>query len=192
VLKQLRTDGGVVDWIEGLAFVAQGPWEQIAVECRRKVEAFDRDVRRTETASQSAPKEPKEPKPKKTEEPEAPTSEHQWPDLPNLRSLTKPVLLAGGLIIPEKVRSIKERFGIKVEWHEIDHDNPRASTQLVSRVRAGKVGAVILLEGVMRHSTFKPVTAACSNMGVPYAMGDKAGIASLQSAFAELERQLTS
>ena len=127
----------------------------------------------------------------KKEEPEPEPSSRQWPHWDHLRKVTKPILLAGGLIIPEKIKSVKERFGIDVDWHEIDHDNPRASNTLIQRIRAGKVGAIILLEGVMRHSTYKPVVEACNNNNVPYAMGDKAGVASLNNAFSDLNRKLT-
>ena len=141
-------------------------------------------------ATTSLPGLRRQPKAKSAPKPEPIETNHQWPELPHIRGLKKPVLLAGGILIPEKLKSVQERFGLEVEWHEIDHDNPRASQTLMSRVRAGKVGAVILLEGVMRHSTYKPVVEACNINNVPYAMGDKAGIASLQAAFDELERKL--
>jgi hypothetical protein len=188
VLGALKNEGKVEEYIRGLAFGSQGDWRRLSYKNRQKVEQFDRDVAASEwhpTAKSS--------KAKKTSGEEAPDSNgtHQWPSLPHLRKLTKPVLLAGGMIIPEKIKNVHERFGITVEWHEIDHDNPRASGVLLQRIRGGKIGALVLLEGFMKHSTFKPVVEACNNMKVPFAMGDKAGIASLQSAFAELDRKLS-
>ena len=186
LINALKNEGHVEGFIRGLAFGATGDWEHIAYKCRQKVAKYDNDVSRSERSTNGNEGKGKSKAPKSDETP----SSHQWPDLPRLHKLTKPILLAGGIVVPEKLKSVQERWGLNVEWHEIDHDNPRASQNLVSRIQMGKVGAVILLEGVMRHSTFRPVTKACSLNGVPYAMGDKAGIASLQGAFAELERQL--
>jgi hypothetical protein len=191
VLGALRSEGGVDDFIKGLAFHHDADWERLAFKNRRRVADYDRDA-------EQGPPSGRDHKPKKSEETNGHTNgngngnghAHQWPSLPHLRSLPKTILLAGGILVPEKLKSIHERFGLDVEWHEIDHDNPRASQTLLQRVRAGKVGAVIFLEGVMRHTTWKPVSEACTQMGVPYAMADKAGTASLQTAFADLERQL--
>jgi hypothetical protein len=184
----LKVEGNVPDFIRGLAFHSQADWEALAFRHRRIVEKYDQDT-------DKAPNSSHQPKPKTVKAVAVAETngkgQHQWPDLPKLRALTNPILLAGGLIIPEKIKSVRERFGLDVEWHEIDHDNPRASGQLILRVRAAKVGALILLEGVMRHGTYKPVVAACNIAGIPYAMGDKAGVASLQSALTELERQLS-
>jgi len=187
VVGQLKVEGNVPEFIRGLKFGSHGDWERLSYKNRQIVEKYDRD------AEQPAPQSKDyKPKPQKGHaEPDTNGKGHQWPAYPRLRAVTKPVLLAGGIKIPEKIKSVHERFGIELEWHEIDHDNPRASQTLMRRIRSGKVGAVILLEGVMRHSTYKPVVEACNNMGVPYAMGDKAGIASLSDAFAELERMLS-
>ena len=185
LVNALKFEGKVEGYIRGLAFGATGDWEHIAFPARQKVAKYDNDVSRSEHSTTGSGG--KKSKPPKAEE--APVS-HQWPDLPRLHKLSKPILLAGGMIIPEKLVSIKERWGLDLEWHEIDHDNPRASQNLVTRIREGKIGGIIILEGVMRHSTFRPVTEACKINHVPYAMGDKAGIASLQGAFAELERKL--
>ena len=185
LITALKNEGGVESFVKGLAYGSTGDWEHIAVKSRQKVAKYDNDVSRSEHAINKG-KGKSAPAPKVDEVP----STHKWPDLPRLHKLVKPILLAGGILVPDKLKSVQERFGLEVEWHEIDHDNPRASQALVTRIRGGKVGAIILLEGVMRHSTFKSVTEACNLNGVPYAMGDKAGIASLHGAFAELERQL--
>ncbi len=185
VLNGLRIEGGVEEYIKGLAFGSNGDWQSLSFKNRRRVEEYDRDTEKKPAALPGKELKLKTPKPKEAD----PANIHEWPALPQLRALTKPVLLAGGLVIPQKLKSIKERFGLNVEWHEIDHDNPRASQTLMLRIRAGRVGAVILLEGIMRHSTYKPVVESCHINGVPYAMGDKAGVASLQAAFDELERK---
>jgi hypothetical protein len=186
----LRVAGDVKEYIQGLAHGSQGDWTRLSFKNRRRVEAYDRDVAKSEVRPEAPPSKPSNGHGKKTEPAPPPVNEHQWPELARLRGLKSPILLAGGILIQEKLANVKERFGFDIEWHEIDHDNPRASQTLVQRIRAGKVGALILLEGVMRHSTYKPVVEACNNTRVPYAMGDKAGIASLQQAFDDLERKL--
>lgn len=185
-----KAEGSVKEFIKGLAHGSQGDWTRLSFKNRQRVEAFDRDVEKTEVHPEAPPSKPSNGKRAEPVHNGAIVSGHQWPELARLRGLKHPILLAGGILIQEKITNVKERFGFDVEWHEIDHDNPRASQTLVQRVRAGKVGALILLEGVMRHSTYKPVVEACTNSHVPYAMGDKAGIASLQQAFDDLERKL--
>jgi hypothetical protein len=190
VISVMKTEGRVEEFIRGLAWTSTGNWEHLASSNRRKVEMFDRDVARSARPLDFGTETPKSKRPEKV----APTlngNTHQWPEYPRLRALSKPILLAGGMIIPEKIKSVRERFGFDVEWHEIDHDSPKASGTLMLRIRAGKVGGVILLEAFMKHSTFKPAVEACNLMKVPYAMGDKAGVASLQKALDELERQLS-
>jgi hypothetical protein len=183
-LNGIRIEGGVQEFVKGLGFNSHGNWAHLSFQHRKLVAKFDMDA----AEAPSSAKTPK-PKPQKADEPET-NGQHQWPSLPRLRAMTKPILLAGGIRVPEKLKSIQERFGFTVEWHEIDHDNPRASQALLAKVRAGKVGVLVFLEGVMRHGTWKPVSEACHVGGIPYAMADKAGTASLQQAFDELERKL--
>ncbi len=196
VIGALKAQGGVSSFIEGLAFGATGDWQHIAKRARRKVADFDRDAEDglrqrpskgpvTTSLGEALMKAKKVPS-----NGAPPSSSHSWPKLPLLRAIQGPLLLAGGMLVPEKITSIKERFGLDVEWHVIDHDSPRGENTLERRVRGGKVGAIVLLEGVMRHTTWKSVVDACDSAGVPYAMGDKAGTASLEAAFNELERKL--
>jgi len=188
VLGSLKNEGGVKEFIKGLAFHSEGDWSRIAHTNRRKVAAFDKDteknvvdVRQIQKAKAAEPKKPKE---------EVAASNYDWPEFPNLRELTKPVLLAGGMVIPEKFDSIYERTGINVEWHEIDHNNPRAVDTLLTRIKGGKVGAIICIEGFMKHGTFKPLVNTCVLASVPMAMGGKGGIAAITTALEELEKKL--
>jgi len=180
---RLKHEGGVQDFIKGLAFGSSGSWPSIAAMSRRKVQQFDKDAETPPTST-------KKPPPSAKKVAEASNAQHSWPELPFLRKLEKPILLAGGMYIPEKITSIYERFGLNVEWHAIDHNNPKAQGPLITRIRSQKLGAVILLEGFMRHDAFKPIAEACSTSFVPMAYGDKAGVASLASAFDELEKKL--
>ncbi len=185
-IGRIRLEGGVKDFIKGLAYGSHASWHSLAASMRRKVEQFDKDAETPpmstrKAAPPSMKKQPPEP---------APATNHTWPELPHLRKLSKPIVLAGGMFIPEKVNSIYERFGLKVDWHAIDHDNPKAAGTLLPRIRGGKIGVLVLVEGFMRHDAFKPIADACSTSSVPMSYCGKAGIASLASAFEELEKKL--
>ena len=114
----------------------------------------------------------------------------------HLTSLTlqmgqRALVIAGGLRKEPKLQVIKQRFGIDVEWHEIDSDAPRAVEAIVSRIRSGGVGAVILLTGLMAHKVREKIVQSCSQYNVPYTTADKGGTGALEHAFNELERRLS-
>jgi len=185
-IGRMRLEGGVKDFIKGLAYGSRAQWHTLAASMRRKVEQFDKDAETPPTTIRKAAPTMKKPPPEPT-----PAAHHTWPELPHLRKLSKPIVLAGGMYIPEKVNSIYERFGLKVDWHAIDHDNPKATGTLLPRIRGGKIGVLVLVEGFMRHDTFKPIADACSSSNVPMSYCGKAGIASLAAAFEELEKKLS-
>lgn len=190
IVNALRIEGKVDGFIKGLAFGSQGDWARLAVRSRRKVEEFDADA--------ATP--PKDPEPgtlgaklkaaTKNGSSHPPPTTYNWPALPKLRAMEKPLQLVGGKVVQEKIRAIHDRFGLDVEWHEIEHDNPRASATFLTRIRAGKLVAIIFLDGLMRNTTYKPLVEACGLHHVMYAMADRAGTASLEAAILELESKL--
>ena len=95
-LNGIRIDGGVQEFVQGLSFNSprSGGWEHLAYSNRKLVAKYDVD------AAEGPPsaKTPK-PKPQKADEPET-NGQHQWPSLPRLRAMTKPILLAGGIAFP--------------------------------------------------------------------------------------------
>ena len=115
-------------------------------------------------------------------------------DFQTLRERTieqgKIIVLVGGLCKQQKLDSIEERFGFEVEWHEIDNDSPNDVDSIVRRIRAGRVGAVILLKGLMGHRTSKNVIAACHTCNVPLVTGGRAGTGDIEQALHELERKI--
>jgi hypothetical protein len=108
-----------------------------------------------------------------------------------LAQLTKPIVAVGGLCKAEKLRIVNDRFGIDIEWHEVMGDSTRATDAIVRRIKAGNVGAIVLLEGLMGHRVSKRVIEACQACNVPLAMGDRAGTGSLEIAFNEIVRRLS-
>lgn len=187
VLGAMKNEGNVADYVRGLAFRSEGQWERLAYENRRKVEQYDRDAR-----GESLP--PPKPTPKAKAEFEKATNPFSWPKLPALRAAmkTKPLVIIGGLVVNEKLDTCATRFGIKPEWLEVDSDAMRSADSAAARVRAGKVSAVILLEGLIGHKTSDKIVDACKSKGIPFVLADKGGIASLESALTTLDQKLSS
>src|SRR5579864_9331735 len=91
----------------------------------------------------------------------------------NLQSLTlqmghRALVIAGGLRKEAKLQAIQQKFGVTIEWHEIDSDAQRDVEAVVSRIRSGGIGAVILLTGLMAHKVRDKIVQACSQYNVPY------------------------
>lgn len=100
------------------------------------------------------------------------------------------LVIVGGLEKREKLRLVNERFGLDVEWHAIDRDSAPAMDSIIRRIRSGRIAGVVLLLGLMSHKVSSQIRAACQACNVPLANGDRAGTASLELAFTELERKL--
>ncbi len=114
----------------------------------------------------------------------------------HLTSLTlqmgqRALVIAGGLRKEAKLRLIQQRFGVPVEWHEIDSDAQRDVEAIVNRIRSGRVGAVVILNGLMAHKVWNRIVQACAQYNVPYATADKGGTGSIEQAFDDLERRLS-
>ena len=107
-----------------------------------------------------------------------------------LVQLGKPIVIVGGICKRQKLQLVAERFGLEVEWHEIDSDSQRDTDVIVRRIKGGSVAAVILLMGLMAHRVSKKVIDACQSCNIPYTTGDRAGTGSLETALSDLERKL--
>lgn len=113
----------------------------------------------------------------------------------HLKTLThqmgqRALVIAGGLRKEAKLQTIQQRFGLTVEWHEIDSDAQRDVEAIVNRIRSGRVGAVILLNGLMAHKVWNKIATACTQYSVPYVQAGTGGTGSIEQAFTELERRL--
>jgi hypothetical protein len=90
----------------------------------------------------------------------------------------------------EIVAGVRERHGIRVEWEAMQGANARATDHFIARIRRGRIGAVVVLEGLFGHAQVGAIVDACKQSGVPFAYGDTAGKASLRGALLELERNV--
>lgn len=194
-LGGIRGDSGMTTFVNGLGFGQKGDWAALAAEHRRKYENF----------VEPAPKPPPTPKvgtlgakllaalPVEKPKPEPEATHYEWPELPLLRAAIedKPLLVVGKYRQDdEKLEALKERFGIEAEWAEVDHDSPRSVDAIATRV-SKKIGAVIFLEGFMRHDTWSRISKVATTNSVPWAMADRGGIGSFEKALHDLEGKLT-
>lgn len=114
----------------------------------------------------------------------------------NLRSLTlqmgyRAIVVVGGLRKEAKLQALQRRFGVQVEWHEIDSDAPCEVDSIVGRIRSGRVGAVILLTGLMAHKVREKIVPVCNQYNVPYSTAATGGIGAVEQALNDLERRFS-
>jgi hypothetical protein len=99
----------------------------------------------------------------------------------------KAICMVGGFNVPGKLDSIYEQTGLKIEWEYFDKGRPRFVESISDRIKGGRIGAVILLEGLMTHKDFHKIRKACKTRSVPCLMAHKGGQGHLIRAFAQLE-----
>ena len=106
---------------------------------------------------------------------------------PKLRSILqqKPILLVGGIPVPDKIAAIYDRHGIEVDWVEVYHG--KGGNAALTRIRQGNVGAVVILEKLLGHTVSEPLVQICKAQGIPWAFGGNAGTAAIQRALDKLE-----
>lgn len=174
-------------FLVGLKRGATADWDSLARRARARVDAYDRDT-------EEIPKDrPSRPSARRAER--AKTSEkasEQAESFPALQrtAATLPLVLVGGIKKNEVLSQIELRYGVSVEWVAAQGANARAVDAFVARVKHGKLGAVVILEGLFGHSQVIPIVQALKSHEVPFAYGDRAGTESLRRAFAELESAL--
>jgi hypothetical protein len=188
VLGAMKVEGGVQEYIRGLAFGSQGDWNRLSYANRLTVTQFDRDA---------TPPEPPKSTPKtvtKKAESEKASVLHTWPKLPWLRDAMKkkPLIIVGGLIVNEKLDLCTTRFGIKLEWHEAEGDSVRSAETMAQRIRAGGPAGVLVLEGLLGHKSSDKIISACKAKGIPFAYVDKGGVASIEAGLNTIETKLAS
>ena len=178
MLGAIRNDANVKEFIRGLSLNHQDDWLCLSRDGYARVAKFDRDA---ELPLDKKPPSGRDLKPEKE------ARNFTWPALPRIRALVKhkPLVFIGGLPVPNKIASVAERFGFEVEWLEVYRDT--GAQTAITRVRTNNIGAVILLEKFLGHTTSNTIVAACRELGIPWAFGGNAGIATLERAFDQIE-----
>ena len=186
MLAAIKYDSGIQEFVRGLALGQTGDWLRIARDANNAVWKFDQDVAKAlkKAATPVSSKSPKTPKVEVVDD-----RTFSWPELTALRDCTKtrPLVLVGGIAVPNKITSIHERFGFEVEWVEVYRNKGDGAS--VARVSNGTVGAVIILEKFLGHKTSDKIVEVCKAQGIPWAYGGNAGLATLQRAMEQINNR---
>lgn len=168
-------------FINGLRRDASANWAMVARDARRRIASFDADSELSTPTSRTH-KAPKQKAP-------ASTREEGGEPLPRLIAMSeeKPIVLVGGIKKNEVLEQVRARHGLDVEWAAMQGTNARAAEHLLEKIRHGRVGAVVILEGLTGTTQIRSVVDACKTASVPFAYGGRAGTESLRSALTELE-----
>jgi hypothetical protein len=130
------------------------------------------------------------------EEPEEEAGTEETPveatlPFPLLHKDGRPILVFGGFVVEEKLRAIKKRSGLNVEWVS----NERASSgdseceSAARRIRHGAYCGLIMLNELMSHRQSENLIRAAKSAGVQHAVGKKGGTAALLTALSLFEKQ---
>lgn len=166
-------------FIQGLRRDATANWEIVGRDALRRVAAFD-----AEAMGQAASSTPHAQPPMTDLARGARAS-----TLPRLVALSseESVVLVGGVIKNDVLDHVRIHHGLAAEWVGLPGTDAHASRALVERIRSGRVGAVVVLEGLTASNQIKTVVDACKDASVPFAYGGRGSGESLQSALSELE-----
>jgi len=99
-------------------------------------------------------------------------------------------VLIGGVAKPDILERVEREHGLEVEWAALNGRNAEAHRVVLRRIRSKRVGAVVVLEGLVGHSLTVPLIHACKVAETPFAYGGRAGSEQLRGAFGQLELAL--
>ena len=99
-----------------------------------------------------------------------------------------PLVVVGGKPHPGRIQGPGGALGQRLEWVDTQSNGNSAIGNLAQRIRHGRVGALIVLEGLISHKHSDPLVQAARVSGTPHAYGGKGGQASVSRAFQQLEK----
>ena len=170
-------------FIRGLKRDAQDDWPALARRARERVSAFDDD------ADTGVPKhQTRRPPPMRQHNGATPAAPVERFASLDVLARDRPVVLVGGIKKNEVIDQLRRRHGLEVEWVAAQGANARATEHFEERVRNGRVGAVVLLEGLFSHAQVNGIVDQCKARDVPFVYGGRAGTESLRSALEQLDR----
>ena len=177
----------ITPFIMGLSQKHDQDWDRLARDAVASLQRYERDMK-DGLGDKPASKPVSKPAAKKERQEVA--TNFSWPELPALRkeiALGREAIIVGGVVEKEKIRVIKERFGLDVTWYGTDPNRPRKIEDVVNRIKGGRICCVVIINGWIRHKVYASLVAACDSMRVPYANGEKGGIACIGSAIDKIE-----
>jgi len=112
---------------------------------------------------------------------------------PKIRAQRKPLLIFGGMVIPEKLAAWIEETGLDIVWlsTQSDGNHGGASTETaVAQLCNSQYFAVLILNGFVSHHQWTPVTQAAKAGGAYSVAIDRGGVGMFRQAMTELEKKL--
>lgn len=101
-----------------------------------------------------------------------------------------PLVIVGGVIKPEKVNELPVALQASLEWIDTTRQGTHAIGNLEQRIRDHRVGALLILEGLVSHRHSEPLISAARRAKLPFAYAGKGGRAAMLRALGELEETL--
>jgi len=193
LVQTLRRLGGVRGtancdvFIKGLARHHHDNWSRVVQKSRDALAKYDAD------AAQGPNSAPLSKKPKNGKVLDRDSSAPESVDLPKLlmaQEMGRIVVLFGGIRIPEKIKTIKDRTGLSIDWSEAEEGSPRNANIGVSRIRKDNISCVVILEGLISHGVWRSVADQCTAEGIPHVMGGRGGIGSVIQVLETVEAKL--
>jgi adenosylcobinamide amidohydrolase len=100
------------------------------------------------------------------------------------------VVLVGGVPVPDKMKSIEERWGVVVEWIALERGETRPAASVAAKINSGTIGVLLILQGLLSHKAADKMVVAARAAKIPYAMADKGGIASIERALEAIGKRI--
>ncbi len=99
-----------------------------------------------------------------------------------------PIVVVGG--VGRKATSLPRELEERIEWIDTERQGTVAIGNLTQRIRSGRVGALVLLEGLVGHRHSEPLVGAARESGIPLAYAGKGGRAALDRALGDVLARL--
>lgn len=122
---------------------------------------------------------------------EAPTTQLpvEWGPLLR-RVLSAPVVIVGGVVRSERLEFAPREVMERVEWVDTTRQGTHAIGNLPQRIKAGRVAALVMMEGLIGHRHSEPLVHVAREVGLPLEFAGKGGRAALARAFISINQKL--
>jgi hypothetical protein len=112
-----------------------------------------------------------------------------WPHLFGVMAKA-PLVIVGGPPHLERLNALPQGSLGHVEWIDTTRQGTHAIGNLERRIRDQRIGAIVILEGLVQHRHTDPLISAARIADLPHCFAGKGGRAALLQALKELESRL--
>ncbi|MGC4063624.1 MAG: hypothetical protein QM784_03045 [Polyangiaceae bacterium] len=113
-----------------------------------------------------------------------------WPLLRTTMA-NRPLVIVGGSPHLERLASLALGSEGQVEWVDTTRQGTHAIGNLERRIKDKRIGALLILEGLVQHRHSDPLVSTARGAHVPHAYGGKGGRSTIAHALDELELMLS-